>query len=145
MKKKCSIFILTILLACTLTGCVSEKTREDIIACLEKEGVIEDDWEFEYMISNDASPIPDIYSYDYIYTEDDETYAVRIQNKNSDDEYLVFIAEDVEIEESEWTNADGETKTDRDVVNGETIESYTLKYEQFLWFKYMTITDSEKY
>ncbi|MBQ9134488.1 MAG: hypothetical protein IJX66_00175, partial [Lachnospiraceae bacterium] len=73
------------------------------------------------------------------------TYAVRIQNKNSDDEYLVFIAEDVEIEESEWTNADGETKTDRDVVNGETIESYTLKYEQFLWFKYMVIIESEKY
>ncbi len=138
-KKRISIFLLSVILACTLTGCVTEQTREDILACLEKEGIIEEDWEFQELIMQDASPIPDISSYHYIYTEDDEVYAVCIQRKNSDEEYPVFIMENVEIEESEWVKEDGETVIDKNVVNFDITESYTLKYEQFLWFEYMVI------
>ena len=140
MRRRISVFLLLVILACSLTGCVTEKTREDIISCLEKEGIIEDDWAFEELIVHDASPIPDISSYNYIYTDDDEVYAVCIQGKNSDEEYPVFIMEDVEIEESEWVRDDGETVIDKNVVDFEITESYTLKYEQFLWFKYMVIT-----
>ena len=143
MKKKCSIFILAVLLACTLTGCVTEKTREDIIERLEREGIIEEDWEYEYMIINDASPIPDIFSYDYIYTDDDETYMVQIQGKDNDDQYPVYIAEDVEVEEYEWTDDEGEKQIERNVVHYEVFESYKMQYTEILWFDIMRIVEEE--
>ena len=141
MKRKSGILGLAVLLAFILTGCVMEKTREDIIEKLEKEDIIESDWEYEYMIVNDASPIPDISSYDYIYTCNNETYMVRIQGKDKEDKYPVYIAGNIEIEEYEWTDSDGKKSVTRDVVHYEIIASYKLQYKQFLWFKYLIIAE----
>ena len=110
---------------------------------MEKEGIIEEDWEYEYMIINDASPIPDIFSYDYIYTDDDETYMVQIQGKDNDDQYPVYIAEDVKVEEYEWTDDEGEKQIERGVVHYEIFESYKMQYTEILWFDIMRIVEEE--
>lgn len=140
MKRKGSILLLTVLLACTLTGCVTEATRDDIIAKLEKENIIKDDWEYYCTSVNGGDPIPWISSYDYVYFDDDDIYVVNIREKDENEEYTIMVGAADEIREHEYTY-EGETNIDYEVIGFKYSEAdtYKMKYIHFLWFKFMQI------
>ncbi len=142
MKRRIlSVLVLLLLLTCSLTGCVTEATRDDIIEKLEKEGIIEDDWEFYCFCVNGGDPIPWISSYDYVYFDDEDIYVVNIRQKDENEEYTVQVGEAEEISEQEYINSDGETIIDHEVIgfNYSEADTYKMKYVKFLWFKYMKI------
>lgn len=144
MKRKCSILVLIVLLACTLAGCVTEGTREDIIACLEKEGVIKEDWEFLYTVSKTEDMLP-VVVYFYVYDTGEGLCAVKINMRNSDGSYPVYIGDNVEVEERQWQNEEGKTVTGREVTRFNMRGDYRLAYKKILWFNRMEIMEVKEY
>ena len=132
-----------VLLACSLTGCVTEVTRADIIEKLEKEDIIKDDWEYYCISVNGGDPIPWISSYDYVYFDDDDIYVVNIREKDKNEEYTVMVGKAEELREQEYTDSNGDTFKDYEVIGFSYSEAdtYKMKYAKFLWFKYMKITN----
>ena len=144
MKKIVRIVLLTVLFSCSLTGCVTSKTREDIIAKLEKENIIKDDWEYYCTCINGGDPIPWISSYDYVYLDDDgDIHVVNITERDENDEYTIKVTEAEEIIETEYTDAEGKVSIDYE-VRGESYsqaDTYKMKYVSLLWFKFMLIKE----
>lgn len=100
-----------------LTACVTEKTRDTIISKLESNDIIQNDWEYLDYDVQDASPIPDIYRYNYYYEDsDDIIYQVAIEgsvSKNDEHDlyYPVTVYNNLEAYETEETYTDSKTDT----------------------------------
>jgi len=125
----------------TLSACVDSKTREDIISTMEKAEIIEEDWEYLYYLTQDASPIPDIMYYDYVYQDGEKLYAIRIHNKTKDGTYLVELGKNVEISETIYERTQEEDVVDKKVTNFETVSTYRLQYKTLLMKKVMFIKE----
>lgn len=82
MKKY--IILVVCLITLGLTGCTTVKDREIVLEQLGKKGYITDDYVYEKEWSTNASPIPAIVSYSYVYKlPDDSRSEVLIYSKTS--------------------------------------------------------------
>ncbi len=123
MKKK-----LTALLAAAMllvTGCesISPEILDHVLNEVREDGYITEDCELLHRLSNVSPAIPNLISYDYIYSdEDDELFCVRVfRLQEGEDECEVHILTDVVIGEYVQTD-DGKTKRIPYLEDGWTIE-----------------------
>lgn len=155
MKRTIIPAITLILMSICLTACVTEKTRSTILSKLESNDIIQDDWEYLDYDVQDASPIPDIFRYNYYYEDaDDIIYKVAIEgsvSKNDEHDlyYPVTVYNNLEAYETEETYTDSKTDTTktRTVTKyKETDTSTSVRYRaykhEFLFF--FTIWDIEE-
>lgn len=170
-KKKSALGIICFLMLWTLTGCVMEKTRNQIVDVLKIEQVIKEDWELFETDIDEADLIPVISYYDYIYVDDtfdiadtkqdkmgnyqegfDEgVYMVRIYMANDNGVYRVEFFDKVDIQEYQdpviTYHEDGSRSVDYETAyrasEMEEADTFYLKeYKMFGSSKWGLVTDS---
>lgn len=149
MKK--SLVILSVLTLCVgLTGCVSERNRNNMLELLQDKDVISADWEYISMKSFSASPVPDITSYVYTYSDGEDYYNVEIHNQVVSDDgndyyWPVSVSDKVLRAETHDVTVSGDTITKVSYTPSE--ESVTLNYQvrvhHVLFWKWYTLKYEE--
>lgn len=146
MKKKILTMVLSGLLLLGLTGCVTEKNRERILTELQEYGAIQEDWKRIGYHALDASPIPDVYAYQYYFTDADNViYEVEMrgsvgENEEHDLYYPVSLSDHMEAyEEEDLYRESGEEKLQTRMVTRyrETDASVCTNYRVYrhkAWF-----------
>lgn len=138
--------IITLLIMCMISGCISSKGRDDIVSVLADDGIIHDDWTEIGSRVRDASPIPAITSYDYYYMDNDgmiyevSIYATPSDNGNGTKEYRVTVTDGMKEVMAEKMEYDDET-------GGEKLTAYTewISTEDSSSSNYIVIKNGSKY
>lgn len=157
-KNKIKLTIFILFLSFFLTGCTLEKTRNEIIDKLKAESVIKDDWDLLYLDIKNASPIPAIIGYDYIYIDssyEDEDFneigeidkGVKLISikKTDSNKYEVIISEEVDIIKEKRESLDKENNLQEKIVyhvrKYDNNRKFLLEYEKVFIFKVLHITE----
>ena len=148
-RRKISIILVLLFISCLLTSCTSQRTRDEILEKLRKENIIKENWELLYLDVIDASPIPAIIGYDYIFIDksnsidkdenfDEQIRLVSIKKKDSNN-YDITISENVLIKEENKEFLDEENnlknKTIYHVYKHNDDKKYLFKFKNFILFK----------
>ena len=140
-----ALLILTVF----LTGCVSTKTRNSILSSLERKNYIEESWTLTDSFVVDASPVPDILYYGYVYEDSSHRLnEITIRNQNSDEAYPVTIYYDVQKNITENPYYDETSESQEEYVTEYDTDSCKFTElnavpKKVLFYERMTITDAE--
>lgn len=144
--KLLKLFLCTICICTLCTGCVSEKHRNDMLQLLFKECLIEEDYSYVALYKVSASPIPDITSYIYTYSNGSDFVNVTIYNqvtsKDGNDSYWpVEISSNVMKKETTSVTVSGDSTTETQYVECEdsVITKHQIRRHAFLFWKWYTI------
>ncbi len=146
MKKYLIIFVC--FLSFMLTGCTTEKDREIVLEQLSKNGYLTKDYVYEQDWCTNASPIPAILSYSYVYSlPDDSKSEIMIYSKTrKKDAYLscfkVLITSNIEVEQTELGSNSPFICKKSD--SSEATELYIVE-EKFLIFTHWKIYSEKEY
>lgn len=155
MKKFAVLVVCLVTLG--LTGCTTLKDRETVLEQLSKNGYISDDYVYEQNWCTNASPIPAVLSYSYVYKLPDDTRSEVLihskvsnkDNKNSNSQRKVYlscfevdITSDITVEE-----ADAGDNSPYKCIKSDDSETTKvfLVQEKFLVFNYWKIYNQEEY
>ena len=129
IKYKRQIILMMIMaLVLSLTGCLSDREKDNIISTLEKENIINSNDKLVYSWVDDASPIPAIDNYNYYYLGDNGYYLISVDASGSKDNgYLVTKTLDVIVEQ------DTLIETEEDIETGELTETIHYEYNITDW------------
>lgn len=136
--RKVKLILMLVLLCVLMTGCISDKTRDEILDDLVSRNYIRSDWEFVNYSVVSQSPLPGIWHYDYIYKDaDDLYYVVQIYGSVTHDEdtyYPVHICENITLyDDGQYSNYL--------VDSNSTVNKYHMSQEKFLFFEWWKIEE----
>jgi len=139
--KRLLLIALILIFSASLTGCISEQKREELLSTLEKKEYIDSSWELFDTYAVDASPVPGIARYEYYYQDKTGVYhtvgIVPYLQTDSGEEtyYKIYLSDNLErIEADEESERAYYFNSNKDTVS-RVARLYPKSFLFWHWYK----------